>query len=190
MFNSRWKLAFILIIVAGLSYWLLDMLIVDDREALAKLAHYPDYYMENFSTLKMNKDGTPKNHLSASYMAHYPDDNTTELDYPELKIFRQDKLPINVSADKGWVTSSNEIVLLMGNVHLYQINDSGEMSLELMANDARVLIDKEYAETDKPATLINKNSTTNSTGMRIYLQEQRMEFLDNVQTTIERNTKN
>ena len=72
------------------------MLIIDDKEALAKLAHHPDYYMENFNTLKMNKEGTPKNHLSASYMAHYPDENTTELDYPELKIFRENKLPINV----------------------------------------------------------------------------------------------
>tara|TARA_B100001250_G_scaffold182322_1_gene156880 strand:+ start:764 stop:1336 length:573 start_codon:yes stop_codon:yes gene_type:complete len=190
MFNSRWKLAFTLIIVAGLSYWLLDMLIIDDKEALAKLAHHPDYYMENFNTLKMNKEGTPKNHLSASYMAHYPDDNTTELDYPELKIFRENKLPINVRADKGWVTSSNEVILLTGNVHLYQLNDSGEMSLELMTKDARILIDKKYAETNKPATLISKNSTTNSTGMRIYLEEQRMEFLNNVQTTIETNTKN
>ena len=190
MFNSRWKLAFTLIIVAGLSYWLLDMLIIDDKEALAKLAHHPDYYMENFNTLKMNKEGTPKNHLSASYMAHYPDDNTTELDYPELKIFRENKLPINVRADKGWVTSSNEVILLTGNVHLYQLNDSGEMSLELMTKDARILIDKKYAETNKPTTLISKNSTTNSTGMRIYLEEQRMEFLSDVQTTIETNTKN
>ena len=59
MFNSRWKLAFTLIIVAGLSYWLLDILIINDQEALAKLAHHPDYYMENFNTLKMNKEGTP-----------------------------------------------------------------------------------------------------------------------------------
>ena len=190
MFNSRWKLALILIMVAGLSYWLLDKLIIDDKEALAKLANYPDYYMENFNTLKMNKDGTPKNLLSASYMAHYPDDNTTELDYPKLKIFKENGSPINVTADKGWVTSSNEVILLVGNVHLYQTNDYGEMALELMTKDARVLVDKEYAETDKPATLINKNSTTNSIGMRIYLQEQRMEFLNNVQTTIEKNAKN
>ena len=190
MFNSRWKLAFTLIMVAGLSYWLLDTLIIDDKEALAKIAHYPDYYMENFNTLKMNENGAPKNHLSASYMAHYPDDNTTELDYPKLKIFRENKLPINVSADKGWVTSSNEVILLIGNVYLYQTNSSGEMNLELMTKDARVLIDKKYAETDKPATLINKNSITNSIGMRIYLQDQRMEFLNNVQTTIEKNTKN
>ena len=31
---------------------------------------------------------------------------------------------------------------------------------------------------------------TNSTGIRIHLQEQRIEFLDNVQTTIETNRKN
>ena len=190
MFNSRWKLAFSLIIIAGLSYWLLDMLIVDDKKELAKLAHHPDYYMENFNTLKMNEDGTPKNHLTASYMAHYPDDNTTELDYPKLKIFKEDGEPINVSADKGWITSSNEIILLMGNVYLYQVNSSGEMHLELMAKDARILIDEKYAETDKAATLISENSVTNSRGMRIHLQEQRMEFLNNVQTTIEKNTKN
>ena len=59
-----------------------------------------------------------------------------------------------------------------------------------MTKDARILIDKKYAETNKPATLISKNSTTNSTGMRIYLEEQRMEFLNDVQTTIETNTKN
>ena len=190
MFNSRWKLAFTLIIIAGLSYWLLDTLIMDDDKVLAKLAHHPDYYMKNFTTLKMKQDGTPKNHLTASYMAHYPDDNTTELDYPKLKIYRENKLPIYVNADKGWVTSGNEVILLVGNVYLYQINDSGEMSLELITKDARVLLDKEYAETDKPATLISKNSVTNSTGIRIHLQDQRMEFLDNVQTTIETNRKN
>ena len=190
MFNSRWKVAFSLIIIAGITYWLLDMLIIDDKEELAKLAHHPDYYMENFNTLKMNEDGAPKNHLTASYMAHYPDNNTTELDYPKLKIFKENDEPINVSADKGWVTSGNEIILLIGNVYLHQVNSSGEMHLELMAKDARILIDQKYAETDKPATLITKNSVTNSKGMRIYLQEQRMEFLNNVRTTIEKNAKN
>ena len=190
MFNIRWKITLILIVVAGLSYWLLGKLIGGDDQTLTKLAHYPDYYMENFNTLKMNVNGAPKNHLSASYMAHYPDDNTTELDYPVLEIFRENKLPINVSADKGWVTSSNEVILLIGNVRLYQVDNFGEISFELITKDARVLVDKEYAETDKHATLISKNSITNSEGIRIYLQEQRMEFLNNVQTTIEKNQKN
>ena len=145
---------------------------------------------KNVTTIKMNDDGTPKNQLSASYMAHFPDDNTTELDYPKLRIFRADKLPINVSADKGWVTSSNEVILLKGNVHLYQIEETGEMSLELITDDARVLIDKKYAETDKPATVISKKSTTNSTGIRINMQEHKMEFLNKVHTTIESSHEN
>ena len=185
MFTDRWKLAIILIVVAGFSYWTLEKLTGDDVSKLSKLAHYPDYYMENFTTLTMNQDGTPKNRLTGVYMAHYPDDNTTELDEPELEIFRKDKPPIIVNADKGWVTSNNEVVLLSGNVYLHQNDEFGELKLELITEDARVLVDQKYAETDKNATLIVKRSVTNSIGMRAYLQEQRMEFLSNVQTTIE-----
>lgn len=185
MFTGRWKLALILAIIAGLSYWALDKLSEDGVTKLSKLAHYPDYYMENFSTLTMNQDGTPKNRLSAAYMAHYPDDNTSELLEPELEIFRPEKPPIIVKSDKGWVTSNNDVILLSGNVYLHQNDDNGELKLELITEDARVLVDQKYAETDKAATLISKKSTTTSIGMRAYLQEQRMEFLSNVQTTIE-----
>lgn len=185
MFTGRWQLAIILVIFAGFSYWALDKLTEDDVTKLSKLAHYPDYYMEDFTTLTMNQDGTPKNRLNAEYMAHYPDDNTSELHQPSLEIFRKEKQPINVRSDLGWVTSNNDVILLSGNVYLHQYDDNGEMKLELITDDARVLVDQKYAETDKAATLISKKSTTTSIGMRAYLQEQRMEFLSNVQTTIE-----
>jgi len=185
MFTGRWKLALILVIIAGFTYWALDKLTEDDVEKLSRLAHYPDYYMEDFSTLTMNQDGTPKNRLNAAYMAHYPDDNTSELHEPKLEIFRKEKQPINVRSDKGWVTSNNDVILLSGNVYLHQNDDDGELKLELITDDARVLVDQKYAETDKAATLISKKSTTTSIGMRAYLQEQRLEFLSNVQTTIE-----
>ncbi len=185
MFSDRWKLALVLIVIAGFSYWTLEKLTEDSTTNLNKLAHYPDYYMENFTTLTMNQDGTPKNRLNATYMAHYPDDNTSELHKPELEIFRVDRPPIMVTADNGWLTSNNDVILLSGNVYLHQNDEFGNLKVELIAEDARVLVDQKYAETDKAATLITKRSVTNSIGMRAYLQEQRMEFLSNVQTTIE-----
>jgi len=184
MFSGRWKLIIVLIVVAGFSYWALEKLTEDDAKKLSKLAHYPDYYLENFTTLTMNQDGTPKNRLNAAYMAHYPDDNTSELHKPELEMYRVDRPPIIVTADNGWVTSNNDVILLSGNVYLHQNDEFGELKVELIAEDARVLVDQKYAETDKAATLITKRSVTNSIGMRAYLQEQRMEFLSNVQTTI------
>lgn len=186
MFTGRWKLALILVIFAGVTYWTLDRLTGDNITELSKLAHYPDYYMEYFTTLTMNQDGTPKNRLNASYMAHYPDDNTSELHEPKLEIFRKEKQPINVRSDTGWVTSNNDVILLDGNVYLHQYDDDGStLKLELLAEDARVLVDEKYAETDNATTLISKKSTTTSIGMRAYLQEQRLEFLSNVKTTIE-----
>ncbi len=188
MFAGRWKLALILVVIAGISYWALDKLAEDDLTKLSKLAHYPDYYMENFTTITMNQDGSPKNRLYADYMAHYPDDNTSELHQPELEIFRENKQPINVRSDRGWVTSNNEVILLKGNVYLHQNDDDGKLKTELLAEDAKVLVDEKYAETDSPTTLINGKSTTTSVGMRAYLQEQRLEFLSNVRTTIESST--
>jgi len=185
MFSDRWKLAFVLIIIAGFSYWTLKKLTEDSSSSLNKLAHYPDYYMENFTTLTMNQDGTPKNRLNAVYMAHYPDDNTSELHQPEYEIFRLNRPPVIVTADKGWVTSNNDVILLSGNVYLHQNDEFGNLKTELIAEDARVLVDQKYAETDNAATLISGRTVTNSIGMRAYLQEQRMEFLSNVQTTIE-----
>ncbi|HIF50640.1 MAG TPA: LPS export ABC transporter periplasmic protein LptC [Thiotrichaceae bacterium] len=185
MFTGRWKLALLLAIIASVSYWVLDKLNEDGVSQLSKLAHYPDYYMENFTTLTMNQDGTPKNRLNATYIAHYPDDNTSELHEPQLEIFRQDKPPIIVKSDKGWITSNNDVILLSGNVYLHQNDADGNPKLELITEDARILVGEKYAETDKATTLISKKSITTAIGMRAYLQEQRMEFLNNVQTTIE-----
>ena len=185
MLSEKWKITLLLMIIAAFSYWALEKLTLDEVQQLNKLAHHPDYYMENFTTLTMNQDGTPKNRLNAIYMAHFPDDDTSELHEPELEIFQVDKPSIFVNADKGWVTSNNDVILLSGNVYLHQNNDLGALELEIIAEDARVLVDKKYAETDKPVTLIKNRTITNSVGMRAYMQEQRMEFLGNVQTTIE-----
>ena len=188
MVLGRKKLAILLVLIAAASYWLSQELGQDDVARLKKLAHHPDYYMENFTTLNMDAEGQPKNRLHARYMAHYPDDDTNELHEPELEIYKPNRQPIVVSADKGWVTSNNEVILLSGNVYLYQHDEFGELKTELIAEDARILVDQEYAETDNPATLISGRMVTNAVGMRAYLQEQRLEFLSNVQTTIEPKT--
>lgn len=188
MFSGKRKLALILVIIAAITYWALDRLTEDDLTKLGELAHYPDYYMENFTTLTMNQNGKPKNRLYADYMAHYPDDNTSELHQPKLEIFRENKQPINVRSDMGWVTSNNDVILLKGNVYLHQNDNDGRLKMELLAEDAKVLVDEKYAETDKPTTLISRKSTTTSVGMRAYLQEQRLEFLSHVRTTIESST--
>ena len=155
-----------------------------DKETRADY-HEPDYYMEDFTTLSMRKDGTPKHRLKALYMAHYPNDDTTELLEPVMKIFRIDNTPLYISADKGWVTANNEIVLLRGEVTMWEDRQPGGRNLTVNTSDVRVLTDEEYAETDKYATIKTDSTTITGTGMRAYFKDSLLEVIDHEKTIID-----
>lgn len=186
--QSRWKIAAILILLAIASAWLLDKLAGGETDKQEKSAHFPDYYMENFITTTMKQDGTLKNKLYADHLAHYPDDDTTELDKPKLEVFRDEGLPVMIKSDKGWITSDNEVVLLTGDVTLWQDNIDGSRRLEVVTADVKVLTKQEYAETDQPATLTSNRTIIKATGVRAYFKESRIELLNNVHTTIKPET--
>ena len=185
---NRWKIAVILIALVIGSTWLLNRLGGNDKGKGEIIRHDPDYYMENFSTTTMEEDGSMKNRLSADYMAHYPENDTTELSRPYLEVFRNNKQPLMIIADKGWVTSDNEVILLTGAVKLWQNEPEGGRKMEIMTTDVRILPEQEYAETDMPATFINRQSTITGTGVRAYFKEERVKLLNNVQTIIEPET--
>jgi lipopolysaccharide export system protein LptC len=181
---ARWKTVIILLLLASASAWLLNKLTTDESTVSSEFSHDPDYYMENFTTWTMAEDGKPRNILNADYMAHYPDSDTTELTNPRLEVFRKDKLPINIIADKGWVTDGNEVILLTGNVRLWEEDAEGNTGMEIITSDVKILPDQEYAETEKPAKLIRGKITINTTGMRAWMRESRLELLNNVHTII------
>jgi len=186
MFN-RATIVITLIIAALASAWFLNHLTSSGSKSGSMAYHDPDYYMEDFTTLTMKQDGTPKNKLSANYMAHYPDDDTTELLKPKLEIFRLDKPPLYMSADKGWIAADNEVILLTGDVELWEEDESGVRTLQVNTSKAHVLLNQEYAETDKYVKIIlNKNITT-GIGMRAYFKDSRLDVLNNVRTTIQPN---
>jgi lipopolysaccharide export system protein LptC len=184
MTSLRWKIAIILSLLAIGSTWLLNRLTENGSTEVSVLRHDPDNYMHDLTTLTMNQDGSPKNKLYADYMAHYPDDNTTELINPKLEIFRKEKQPTTITAEKGWVTEDNEVILLSGETRLIRLNAKGIRELEIITSDVRVLMEQEYAETDKPAIIYGKKTTIKSTGMNAYLGENRLELLNNVYTKI------
>ena len=181
---ERWKTVIVMLLLAAGSAWLLNKISSGKARVTKEPLHQPDYYMENFRTFTMEQDGTLKNRLQAEYMAHYPDDDTTELVRPALEIPRADNQSINIIADKGWVTADNEVILLTGNVNLWQSDAAGNKRLEIFTSDVRILVNQEYAETDKPSTFIGKDTTIKATGVKAYLKEGRLILLNNVHATI------
>ena len=173
-----------LIVIAALSAWLLNRLTESESKQGGRSATAPDYYLENFKTTVMREDGTPRNTLNALYMAHYPDSDTSELLKPSMKLYRHKNQPYFVSADKGWLTSDNEVVLLKGAVEMIEYDESGNPTLQINTNSARVLPNQNYAETDDFAKIVSHRVTITGKGMKAFFNDGRLKVLNNVHTTI------
>ena len=183
--HMRWRLILILLPLTAVSFWVVYLLDQDESGPARPPETKPDYTMSNLNSLKMNAAGEPKSRLKADFLARFESKDETELTAPELKIYRPDKEPLYARADQGWVTSDNEVILLQGNVRFWELNSNGQLVLEVTTSEARVYPERDYAETDKPATLSTTKTRTDSIGMKAYMEEGRIEMLNQVHTTIE-----
>ena len=114
----------------------------------------------------------------------YPDTDTSELLKPSMKLYRHKNQPYFVSADKGWLTSDNEVILLKGAVEMIEYDKSGQPALQINTNSARVLPNQNYAETDDFAKIVSHRVTITGKGMKAYFNDGRLNVLNNVHTTI------
>lgn len=82
--------------------------------------HDPDYYIENFTAIGMDKEGRRKYILEAERMVHYPDDDTALLDNPHIVQYEPGAAPRHTYSDSGWMSSDGNEILLTGNVRVIQ----------------------------------------------------------------------
>lgn len=183
--RTRGRIIFILLLLAVGSYWLAERLDTGEAEREAQLTPIPDYTMTDVNSLNMNANGEPKSRLRAKYLAHFEAQSRTELDQPRLELFRPGKAALHVRADRGWVMSGNEVILLRGDVRFWEPATDGQRVFEIATSEARIFPQREYAETDQPATLTTRQSRTEGVGMRAYMQESRIEMLQQVRTRID-----
>ena len=172
----------VMIAVAAASFWTLRHLDVDLFGPSDTARHTPDLYLENFVTTAMGPDGRPMRRVEAEYMAHFPDTDTHEFQRPYMVMYREQGEPWHVRSERGWLSASGDVMLLLGKVHIWRNNASGVKELDIKTEDLRVLPEREYGETDKPVLITTPASQTRGIGMRAHLAESRLELLSNVHT--------
>ena len=182
---SRRIILFIVLAASAIgSGWLMHRISGTEPGLLVSEQLDPDYYMVDFTTISMDENGQPASKLYAVYMEHNPVDDTLELYEPDLQIYRQNADPLLITADKGWVTNNNEVILLQGKVRMWIENASGQVTLDVDTTEVRVLLLEEYAETDQNATIVARRTTVKGRGIRAHFDENRLEILNHEKTTI------
>ena len=175
----------LLVIVTIITTWYVMQLEERTLTEQRTQEHIPDYYLEDFTITEFDLDGSAKYELQALYMAHYPHDGNSELLEPYMQIFRQNEVPMHIRSRKGWLTADNEVLLLRGDVDMWQLDAEGKRTLDIDTTDVRVLVEQNYAETDEYARITTDDAIITGTGMKSYLQENRLEIAQHEKTIIQ-----
>lgn len=172
--------------VALLSSWFLNSLDTEPRKRAEGARQRPDYYVENFTATTLDQSGFPTRRLDAAYMAHYPETDTHELTDPYLVLFAELATPWHVRSERGWLSPDGEDMLLLGKVHIWRNDSSGNRQVDIRTENLRVLPGTEYGETDERVVITTPSGESQGVGMRAWMGESRLELLSQVRTVYER----
>ncbi|MDP2806030.1 MAG: LPS export ABC transporter periplasmic protein LptC, partial [Gallionellaceae bacterium] len=141
-----------LLLLAG-TYWLNLQVQPISAKSDSNTRHDIDYSVHNLSSVTLDVTGKPRHLLTTTDMWHYPDDDTTHLQSPNLVSLAKDRAPIVMTADIGRVSSHGEEVFLYDNVKVTRLANDEQGNMEFTSDYLRVVPDKDQADTDRPVTM-------------------------------------
>ena len=85
----RWRMSFTVlgaVVVALGSFWLLEVMNKNSQDITAsKHLDEPDYFITNFSLVRMDLTGKPSYIVSGTKLTHYPADVSSDIDQPFVR---------------------------------------------------------------------------------------------------------
>ena len=169
----------LVVIIASLSSWLLQT--VEERFTIRRTPEKQsaDYFMEDFTATAMNAKGTPEYAISASYLAHFPHNDTVHMRQPYISVFRDQLDPWQLVSDSGVVSENGTLILLNGEVTMQKGEGSVEKSVTLSTHDLKINTRSKTAVTEKQVKIVRSDSVIEATGMHIDLDSGKLELLAN-----------
>ncbi|HEY0588225.1 MAG TPA: LPS export ABC transporter periplasmic protein LptC [Pseudoduganella sp.] len=164
----RLSLGMIFVLLAALgSFYLLELLNRADEQMQAdKRLNEPDYIIENFSFVRMTKEGKPSYIIGGDKLTHRPIDDSSDIDNPRVHSLSGEKPPMEIVADKARVEDTNSRVTLNGNVKIDRAASPQSQLLHLESEKLVIFPDEDRMETDQPVKLRLGNTTASANSMR------------------------
>ena len=157
----------LLALLAGLSFWLQRAVTPVEIVRDGKLRHDPDAMAENFLVRQFDEKGRVKYRLTAPYMMHFPDDDSSELKSPTLIHYRPDAAPLTLSGKNARVTSKGQTVFLWDDVKAVRAATPARPEMVARMPDLTVQPDDGIAFTGSPVVITEDKSWVKGVGMHL-----------------------
>ncbi|MDR0775677.1 MAG: LPS export ABC transporter periplasmic protein LptC [Azonexus sp.] len=157
----------LVILLAGLSFWLQSVVNTDEARRDGSQRHDPDAIAENFTVRRFDASGQVRYRLTAPWLEHFPDDDSSELRSPTLIHFPQDRPPLTFSADNALVSSQGETIFLWDNVNIVRAATAERPELRARMPDLTVQPDLGTAFTSSPIEITQGQSWAKGIGAHL-----------------------
>ena len=165
--SSQLFVIVLLALLAGLSFWLQRAVTPVEVVRDGKLRHDPDAIAENFLVRQFDEKGRVKYRLTAPYMMHFPDDDSSELKSPTLIHYRPNAPQLTLTGKNAKVTSKGKTVFLWDDVKAVRAATPARPELVARMPDLTVQPDDGTAFTQSPVEITEDKSWVKGVGMHL-----------------------
>lgn len=167
--GARFRLVVALALAGALalgSFWVLEVMrrAVDVANPATPNSE-PDYYVENFTFVRMSKTGEARYNISGRRLTHYPADDSHLIEQPVVNSFSIERPPIKGTADRAIVDNTSSRVHLYDNVHIDRPATVTDRHFHLASDYLLLLPDEDIMQTDQPAVITIGKSTLRGSDM-------------------------
>ena len=163
------RIVILVVLAASLalgSLWLVEVMRRQTEDAMPAAARTdPDFYVEKFNFVRMDKNGAARYNVTGSEMHHYPGDDSYLIQNPVMHSYGVDRPPMVSSSKRATIQNNNTEVHMYDDVHIDRPASATAQHFQLKTSYLLLLPDEDIMKTPKPVTLQLGGSTLNGVGM-------------------------
>lgn len=175
----------LLLMVAGSSWWLLELATQEPTEPAPQGERVTDGYLRGFTMTLMDEAGRPRQYLTGITMYHYPDTQTAEIDQPRLTVIDENMKSWDVQSERGLIPDHQNKVIFAGDVLITRVEQQPAPPLRIRTQDLEVDTQVRVAHTARAVAIEHRGGVTKGVGMRASLKDGRVSLLADVEGAYE-----
>lgn len=155
--TNRVRLGVILALLTTLalgSFWILEVLRRSSNEAVFDMPKdEPDYTVEKFNFVRMSKTGEARYNISGMKLAHYPENDSFEIQQPVLNSLAKNQSPMTLRAERAIVDNTGDKIHMYHNVQMDRPASGASDHFHLASDYLLLLPNEDIMQTDKPVDI-------------------------------------
>jgi lipopolysaccharide export system protein LptC len=181
-----WSPVLLLGALAALTYWLNAQVRIAGPAFDGSGRHDPDLFVDNFKAVNLDKDGVVRQALVARRAQHYPDDDTTSFDAPQIIFTDPAKPRLEVTANRATITGDREHAYFEGNVKAVRDAAAGtpggkpDGPITVTSDFLHVIPKEDRIVTDRAVTITDPRGTIHAIGLELDNKAKTVKFKSHV----------